>query len=60
MLQSEDGQFFVESEKGKVLYDVVLGDDSNTWTCGDGSITRFSTKMYEIEREQRKNSNQSL
>jgi len=35
VLQSEDGQFFVESEKGKVLYNVVLGDDSNTCTCGD-------------------------
>jgi len=35
VLQSEDGQFFVESEKGKVLYSVVLGEDSNTCTCGD-------------------------
>jgi len=40
VLQSEDGQFFVESEKGKVLYNVVLGDDANTCTCGD-----FSTGM---------------
>ena len=37
VLQSEDGQFFVESEKGRVLYRVVLGDDSNTCTCGDFS-----------------------
>jgi len=37
VLQSEDGQFFVESEKGKVLYNVVLGDDTNTCTCGDYS-----------------------
>jgi predicted nucleic acid-binding Zn finger protein len=37
VLQSEDGQFFVESEKGKVLYNVVLGDDANTCTCGDFS-----------------------
>ena len=35
VLQSEDGQFFVESEKGKVLYSVVLGEDTNTCTCGD-------------------------
>ena len=35
VLQSEDGQFFVESEKGKVLYNVVLGEDANTCTCGD-------------------------
>jgi len=35
VLQSEDGQYFVESEKGKVLYNVVLGDDANTCTCGD-------------------------
>jgi len=37
VLQSEDGKFFVESEKGKVLYNVVLGDDANTCTCGDFS-----------------------
>ena len=37
VLQSEDGQFFVESEKGRVLYRVVLGDDGNTCTCGDFS-----------------------
>ena len=37
VLQSEDGQFFVESEKGKVLYNVLLGDDGNRCTCGDYS-----------------------
>ena len=37
VLQSEDGQFFVESEKARVLYRVVLGDDGNTCTCGDFS-----------------------
>jgi predicted nucleic acid-binding Zn finger protein len=36
VLQS-DNQFFVESEKGKVLYNVVLGDDGNKCTCGDFS-----------------------
>jgi hypothetical protein len=35
VLQSEDGQFFVESEKGRVLYNVVLGEYTNTCTCGD-------------------------
>jgi len=35
VLQSEGGQFYVESEKGKVLYNVVLGEDANTCTCGD-------------------------
>jgi len=35
VLRSEDGQFFVESDKGKVLYNVVLSGDSNTCTCGD-------------------------
>ena len=35
VLETDDGQFFVESEKGKVLYNVVLGDDRNSCTCGD-------------------------
>lgn len=37
VLQSEDGQFFVESEKGRVLYRVLLDNDGNTCTCGDYS-----------------------
>jgi len=47
VLQSEDGQFFVESEKGKVLYNVVLGDDANTCTCGD-----FSTGIRKDKNHQ--------
>jgi hypothetical protein len=35
VLQSEDGQFFVESEKGKILYNVILDDDETSCTCGD-------------------------
>jgi len=35
VLQSEDGQFFVESEKGKILYNVVLDDEETSCTCGD-------------------------
>jgi predicted nucleic acid-binding Zn finger protein len=35
VLQSEDGQFFVESEKGKILYNVILDDEETTCTCGD-------------------------
>ena len=27
VLQSEDGQFFVESEKGKILYSVTINDE---------------------------------
>ena len=38
VLETDDGQFFVESEKGKVLYNVVLGDDRNSCTCGDYAI----------------------
>ena len=45
VLQSEDGQFFVESEKGKVLYNVVLGDDSNTCTCGDYATVSGKIKI---------------
>lgn len=37
VLQTDEGQFFVESEKGKVLYNVLLGDDGNKCTCGDFS-----------------------
>ncbi len=35
VLQSEDGQFFVESEKGKILYNIILDDDETSCTCGD-------------------------
>ena len=35
VLQTDDGQFFVESGEGKILYNVILGDEGNTCTCGD-------------------------
>jgi len=35
VLQTEDGQFFVESEKGKILYSVMFTDDQMSCTCGD-------------------------
>jgi hypothetical protein len=35
VLQSEDGQFFVESERGKILYNVILDDEQSCCTCGD-------------------------
>lgn len=35
VLQTDDGQFYVESGEGKILYNVVLGDEKNTCTCGD-------------------------
>ena len=35
VLQTEDGQFFVESEKGKILYNVTFTDDQTSCTCGD-------------------------
>jgi predicted nucleic acid-binding Zn finger protein len=38
VLETDDGQFFVESGEGKILYNVVLGHDSNTCTCGDYAI----------------------
>jgi hypothetical protein len=37
VLQSEDGQFFVESAEGKILYNVVFNDDETSCTCGDYS-----------------------
>lgn len=35
VLQSEDGQFFVESSKGKILYNVVITENFKSCTCGD-------------------------
>ncbi len=35
VLQTDDGQFFVESGEGKILYAVTLGDEGDTCTCGD-------------------------
>lgn len=35
VLQTEDGQYFVESEKGKVLYNVLFTDKQIACTCGD-------------------------
>jgi predicted nucleic acid-binding Zn finger protein len=35
VLQAEDGSFYVESEKGKILYNVVLNDQESSCTCGD-------------------------
>ena len=35
VLQAEDGTFYVESEKGKILYNVILDDQQTNCTCGD-------------------------
>ncbi len=35
VLQSEDGQFFVESDQGKILYNVIMDDEETSCTCGD-------------------------
>ena len=35
VLQTEDGQYFVESEQGKILYSVTFTDDQVSCTCGD-------------------------
>jgi predicted nucleic acid-binding Zn finger protein len=35
VLQTEDGQFFVESAEGKILYGVSLENEGNKCTCGD-------------------------
>ncbi len=35
VLQSEDGQFFVESDQGKILYNVIMDDEESSCTCGD-------------------------
>ena len=35
VLQTDDGQYFVESGEGKILYNVTVSDDGDTCTCGD-------------------------
>jgi predicted nucleic acid-binding Zn finger protein len=35
VLQAEDGSFYVTSESGKILYNVVLDDQETSCTCGD-------------------------
>jgi len=35
VLQTDDGQYFVESGEGKILYNVTVSDDGDFCTCGD-------------------------
>jgi len=35
VLQTDDGQYFVESGEGKILYNVIIDDEGDTCTCGD-------------------------
>jgi predicted nucleic acid-binding Zn finger protein len=35
VIQTENGQTFVESSQGKILYNVVLSNDEKSCTCGD-------------------------
>ena len=35
VLQADDGQYFVESGEGKILYNVTVSDNGDTCTCGD-------------------------
>jgi hypothetical protein len=35
VLQTDSGQFFVESGEGKILYSVTVSDDGDACTCGD-------------------------
>ena len=35
VLQTDSGQFFVESGEGKILYSVTINDGGDTCTCGD-------------------------
>ena len=46
VLQAETGQFFCESEKGKILYQVTLTDDEASCTCGD--FAKNSRKDVEL------------
>jgi hypothetical protein len=35
VIQTENGQFFVESSQGKILYSVTFSNDEKSCTCGD-------------------------
>ena len=35
VLQTDDGQYFVESGEGKILYNVTIDDEGDGCTCGD-------------------------
>ena len=35
VLKTDDGQFFVESGEGKILYNVTVSDNGDSCTCGD-------------------------
>jgi hypothetical protein len=35
VMQSEEGQYFVESSRGKILYNVILTENEKSCTCGD-------------------------
>jgi hypothetical protein len=35
VLQADDGSFYVKSEKGKILYNVLFDDQEPSCTCGD-------------------------
>ena len=35
VMLSDNGQYFVESSKGKILYNVVIAGDDKSCTCGD-------------------------
>ena len=35
VLQTDSGQFFVESGEGKILYSVTINDAGDACTCGD-------------------------
>ena len=48
VLLSEDGQFFVESERGKILYNVILDDDETSCTCGDFAKNSKKKKRGQI------------
>ena len=49
VLQAETGQFFCESEKGKILYQVTLADDEASCTCGD--FAKNSRKDVELQMQ---------
>jgi len=49
VLQADDGSFYVESEKGKILYNVILDDEESSCTCGDFAMNSKKDSNFQCK-----------
>ena len=49
VLQAEDGSFYVEGEKGKILYNVILDDQESNCTCGDFAMNSKKNPNFQCK-----------